>query len=107
MPKEDRKVYFSAIDCFGKRIRTSKEYWQNIVRIKHPIIRGKEVEVRKTLSKPDFVKVSKLDDKVFLYYKKANRHSICVVTRHEDGSGFIITAYLARSIAQGETVWEK
>ena len=103
----EKGVYFTVKDCFGRKIHTTKNYWRKIVNVKHPIVFEKEDEVKKTLNIPDFVKRSSQDLKVYLYYKKKGKYYLCVVARHEDGSGFIITAYIARSIAKGEVVWEK
>lgn len=106
VPARKTDTYFSVTDCFGKKIRTTRRYWQLIVDIKHPSVKGKENQVKITLESPDFVKHSKQDLKVFLYYKKANKYYFCVVARHENGNGFIITAYMARSVISGEKIWE-
>ena len=41
-------IYFEAETPLKKKIRTTKEYWEFIVKVKHPIMRGRE---RKMLSK--------------------------------------------------------
>ncbi len=47
------------------------------------------------------------DEKVFLYYKKFAKRFVCVVVRHQNGSGFIISTYPVDKIKKGEIVYEK
>jgi len=45
---------------------------------------------------------------VYLYYRLINRFTLCVVTRHLNGDGFIITAYLTtKKKRKGIQVWFK
>jgi hypothetical protein len=48
----------------------------------------------------------KEDDRVFLYYARRGKYVLCVVCRHLNGDGFIITAYLTDRIKKGVTVYE-
>ncbi|MGB5772139.1 MAG: tetratricopeptide repeat protein [Crocosphaera sp.] len=45
------------------------------------------------------------DPNVYLYYKPYLPYFICVVARHLNGEGFIITAYRTNRIKIGENVW--
>ena len=47
------------------------------------------------------------DEDVFLYYKKRDNKLYCAVTRHVRKEGFLITAYVADKIKEGEIVWTK
>lgn len=85
--------YISVLSKLGRTIRTSKTYWQKIVRLKHPVMEGKEKEVKETLENPWIVKQSDKDENVCLYYRPYNKRYICVVVRHENGKGFIISTY--------------
>ena len=71
-------------------------------------MRGKEDDVKEAIRSPHEVRQSKTDEKVFLYYKMVsrNRH-ICVVARHENERGYVITTYLTEEIKEGKTVWKK
>ena len=89
----------------NKKIRTTKEYWQKITTQKHPSIKGKEAEIKKTISNPQIIKRSKTDQKVFLYYRKFKDLFLCVVTKNENGKGFIITTYLTKKIKEGKIIW--
>ena len=91
----------------NKTIRTTQIYWQKIITHKHPSIKNKEKEVQKTISNPEIIKVSKTDKKVVLYYRKYNNAYLCVVVKHENGKGFIITTYLTKKIKEGTIIWPK
>jgi hypothetical protein len=98
---------FSVDSPLGYTIRTTKDYWKKIITEKHPSMRGKERTVRETIAKPDEIRRSKRDSHVFLYYRSTNSYRICVVARHENGEGFIVTTYPTRRILEGERVWPK
>jgi len=101
-------VIFEVISVLGAKIQLEEEQWSKIVKDKHPVMRGKEVLVKDTLTSTDFVRRSKKTKDVFLYYKKSNNYYICVVVRHkENKEGFIMTAYLTDRIKEGEEIWRK
>jgi hypothetical protein len=55
---------------------------------------------------PDEIRKSKTDKDVFLYYKRIDE-LYCVVARHEGRKGFLITAYPADKVQEGEIIWIK
>ncbi len=57
--------------------------------------------VKEVLESPDEIRQSKTDKEVFLYYKRFDK-LYCVVVRHEKREGFIITAYPADKIKEGD-----
>ena len=65
-------------------------------------MRGKEDLVKKPLVDPNCIRRSKKDSNVFLYYKKLNGEYSCVVAKHLNGEGFIITMYITDRIKAGE-----
>ena len=75
--------------------------------IKHPSIKGKEKETQETLKSPDTIRVSNSDKNIFLYYKKYCKNYLCVVVRHKNGDGFIITVYITNKIKEGKQIWKK
>ena len=87
-------------------IRTTKQYWDYLINVKHRVMKGKEKIVKEVLSNPDEIRKSKTDEDVFLYYKRIDK-LYCVVTRHEGARGFLITAYLADKVKEGEIIWIK
>jgi len=48
---------------------------------------------------------SQSDADVYLYYKPELPYFICVVARHLNGEGFVITAYRTNRIKIGDLVW--
>ena len=83
----------------------TRRYWEYIVTIKHPVMQGKEQEVQRTLHEPEVVRRSISDPKVFLYYLGSGKYYVCVVVRHDNGTGFLITAYRTDKVKEGEPIW--
>jgi hypothetical protein len=100
------KILFEVRTPLNVTIRITEEYWRYIVEIKHKIMANKEHLVKEILAEPDEVRRSLIDKSVFLYYKKFDR-LYCVVTKHLNDEGFIITAYPTDKIKEGEIVWTK
>jgi len=100
-----------AITC--RAIRTTSAYWRYIMEIKHPEsfkqIAPKAAElVMDTLSKPKVVVREKLDPCVYLYYRRFGEYFICVVAKHLNGDGYIITSYKTDRIKKGgEMIWQR
>lgn len=99
--------YLLVLCKLGRKIRTSKTYWDKIVSLKHPSMLGKVKQVTETLENPEIVKKSKKDAYVCLYYRKMEGRYICVVVKHENGTGYIVSFYPVDKIKKGETVYEK
>lgn len=98
---------FSVKSPLGPTIRTTTAYWKKIITEKHPSMQGREQEVQGTIARPEEIRRSKRDPNVFLYYRSVDSHHICVVARHEDNEGFIVTTYPTYRIVEGEQVWPK
>ena len=92
----------------GFHVRVTQGYWEMITTTKHPIMAGREEEVKDTLRVPDEIRQSKTDSSVYLFYKaeRAGRW-ICAVSKRLDGDGFLITAYLTDAIKEGERIWPR
>ena len=97
--------YFEIQSPLGVFVRTTKQYWEKIVTLKHPVMKDKEDLVKKTISKPNIIHKSKIDDSVYLYYLCENSYYCCVVVRHLNNHGFIITTYRTDKIKIGDKVW--
>jgi len=98
---------FSVMTPLGFTIRTTMTYWQYVVRIKHPCMTGKEEVVKEVLKNPQKICQSSMDKTVYLYYGKMER-LYCVVAKHTiSKEGFLITAYPADKIKEGETIWTR
>jgi len=70
-------------------------------------MRKYESEVKETLIEPDEIRKSKKDLSVYLYYRKYEEHFVCVLVKHLNGEGFIITAYLSDNVKKGDTIWKR
>jgi len=47
----------------------TKATWSRIVAFKHPVMAGRESEIRLALENPDQIRRSRTDPSVFLFYK--------------------------------------
>jgi hypothetical protein len=101
------KIVFEIKTPLNVSVRTTKDYWDYLVEIKHTNMKGKENFVINTLANPDMIRKSKIDEQVFLYYKVIENYLYCAVAKHENDSGFLITAYITDKAKEGEVIWTK
>jgi len=99
-------IYFEVVSKLGVKIRTTKSHWDLITLIKHPIIQGLESEVKNCLCQPVEIRLSQDSKEVYLYYARWTKYWLCVVARHLNGEGFIVTAYVTDKIKEGDVVWK-
>ncbi len=85
----------------------TSRYWELIITVKHPSVKGKELAVQETLESPELIKESSSDSKVYLYYRKINGKYFCVVVKNESKRSFIITVYITNRIKKGNIIWPK
>jgi len=100
------EIYFSVKTPLGVDVRTTVTYWEYLITIKHPIMKGKEEIVKTALQSPDEIRQSITDKDVFLYYKQFDK-LYCVVVKHIGIEGFLITSYPADKVKEGDRVWTK
>lgn len=100
------EIYFSVKTPLNIEVRTTVQYWEYLVTFKHPVMKGKEDIVKSILQTPDEIRQSKIDKEVFLYYKQFDK-LYCVVVKHREKEGFLITAYPVDKIKEGEIVWTR
>ncbi len=102
------EVLFEVLTPLGFRVRVTKGYWELIVTIKHPVMAGRETDVKDTLLHPDEIRQSKSDSDVYLFYRNERpRRWVCAVSRRLNGDGFLITTYPTDAIKEGERVWPR
>ena len=108
MSGNDAELLFDVLTPIGFHVHVTREYWELIVRVKHPAIVGREVDIQDTLRDPDTIRVSKSDPSVYLFYKseRSNRW-VCAVAKGLDGVGFLITAYPTDAIKEGVEIWRR
>jgi len=104
----DDDLLFEVRTPLGFQVRLTRARWQLIVTAKHPIMAGREGEVRAALETPDEIRRSRTDPLVFLFYKAVQtRRWVSAVAKRQDDSGFLITAYPTDAIKEGVLVWPK
>jgi hypothetical protein len=97
---------FEADTPLGFRVRVGSAHWDFLTQVKHPVMTGREEDVRSALAEPDEVRRSRTDPNVLLFYKEAGtRRWVCVVCKRLNGDGFLITTYPTDAIKEGEHLW--
>jgi hypothetical protein len=105
---EEKEVLFEVMTPLGFQVRVTKAYWELIVTIKHPVMAGREEDVKMALAQPDEIRQSKSDEMVFLFYKEEReKRWICAVSKQTSSEGFLITTYPTDAIKEGVQVWHK
>ncbi len=96
-------------DIFKDAIELTDERWLHITK-EHPEVDLYREKIQEVLSSPDYVKKSKRDTEVLLYYKFYddifNGKYLLAVVRKGLRS-FLLTCYITDVIKKGETLWEK
>jgi hypothetical protein len=101
-------VLFEVLTPLGFRVRVTLAYWELIITVKHPIMAGRENDVKETLENPSEIRRSKSDPDVYLFYKPERiGRWVCAVAKQRDGDGFLITAYPTDAVKEGETIWPR
>jgi hypothetical protein len=100
------ELEFEVVSRLGRRIRVSRAYWNYIVTVKHRSVKGLERGVIEALRSPAEIRKSRRNSSICLYYGRFADKLMCVVVKHLNGEGYIITAYLTRKFALGEVIWK-
>ena len=58
------ELLFEVLTPLGFRVRVSRAYWELIVTIKHPVMAGREKDVKDALQNPSEIRQSKSDPDV-------------------------------------------
>ncbi len=102
------ELLFEVLTPLGFRVRVTRAYWELITTIKHPVMAGRENDVKDALQNPSEVRQSKSDPDVYLFYKPERiGRWVCAVSKRLNGEGFLITAYPTDAIKEGDVVWPK
>jgi len=103
-PMDD--LLFEALTPLGFRVRVSRPYWELIITVKHPVMAGRQSDVKETLEHPDEIRQSRSDLTVYLFYSSERKGRwVCAVARQLNGDGFLITTYPTDAINEGMRVW--
>ena len=102
------ELLFEVLTPLGFHVRVTRSYWELIISVKHPVMTGRENDVKDTLQNPNEIRQSKSDPAVYLFYKPERLGRwVCAVAKRLEGEGFLITAYPTDAIKEGEVVWPK
>ena len=105
---DEKDIFFEVMTPLGFRVRVTRAYWELIVNIKHPVMKGHEEDVKKALEQPDEIRQSKSDENVYLFYRaEREKRWICAVSKQTGEEGFLITTYPTDAIKEGVQVWHK
>jgi hypothetical protein len=107
MNDASNEIRFDELTPLGFSVRTTERYWQWIVTVKHPVMRGKEALVRAALRDPEQIRRSRSDPEVYLFYRPDPPYHVAVVIKKQDETGFIVTAYRTEAIKEGELIWPR
>ena len=101
-------ILFEVLTPLGFQVRVSRDYWELISTIKHPVMAGRQDAVKDTLENPSEIRQSKRDSAVYLFYKPERiGRWVCAVARQLNGDGFLITAYPTDAVKEGVRVWPR
>ncbi|HVU14340.1 MAG TPA: hypothetical protein VHD90_23845 [Phototrophicaceae bacterium] len=103
----DPSLLFDIMTPLGFRVHCSEMYWLNKIVADHPVMNGRVDDVKRTLSEPQEIRLSRADDEVYLFYTTDEKRLVCAVARAVEKDGFLITAYPADKMKEGKTVWTK
>ncbi len=103
------ELLFEVKDVFGRKIRTTTDYWHKIKTFKHQELRYGVVEVKKTITNPDEIRVSIADETILLFAKRFGKYDILIIAvKVLNGNGFIVTAYQTKKYKKkGQLIWPK
>ncbi len=73
---------------------------------------GLQAEIEEAVSKPTFVRPSRSDSNVNLFYNfyaetMVGGKWLCVVVKYDEADAFVVTAYLTNKPKAGEDLWPK
>ncbi len=102
-------LLFKLNDVLGRKIHTTKDYWQKIKTLKHRELKYDIPEIKKTLKAPDEVRKSVTDTTILLYAQRQKKYDILIVAvKVLNGDGFLVTVYQTKEFKKkGELVWSK
>ena len=102
-----KRQVFTVATPLGYRVTLSRERWRQIVRFKHPALKGCEKLLKECLQKPALVRESAKESDVHLYYNECDDDFLCVVAAPSASDYFVVTAYFTENIKEGKELWKR
>jgi hypothetical protein len=103
----DEGVLFAVLTPLGFRVCVTKQRWNLITYVKHPVMAGGEARVRRALETPDEPRQSRTDLKVLLSYRSEGPGRWTCAVVKTNGDAFLITACPTDAIKEGIRIWPK
>jgi len=104
--KSDEALLFKVTTPLAFSASVNAKYWDMIVTIKHPAMKGRELDVQEALKHPDEIRRSKSDPNVYLFYRaERSGRWICAVVKRLNGDAFLVTTYPTDALKEGERIW--
>jgi hypothetical protein len=102
-----KKQLFCVDSPLGYRVCLSRDRWRQIVRFKHPALKGCEKQVRECLENPVLIRESAKQEDVHLHYHESDNGYLCVVVAPGEADRFVVTAYFTKDIKKGNERWKR
>ena len=79
----DKNLVFKAVTLLDFNVTVTRKYWNIISKIKHPLMEGKEENVKEVLENPDEIRISRSDPNVLQYLPRfvVNVVNICCLQK--------------------------
>jgi hypothetical protein len=101
-------LLFEVLTPLGFSVRVTHAYWELIITIKHPVMAGREADIKETLAQPEEIRLSRSDSNIYLFYKTERiGRWVCAVSKRLNEEGFLVTAYPTDAIKEGVRIWPK
>lgn len=101
-------MLFEVLTPLGVVVRVTRERWEIVATVKHPVMAGRDGSVKLALESPDEARQRRTDPEVLLFYKaEAPRRWTCAVVKRTDSEAFLVTAYPTDAIKEGVRIWPK
>ena len=106
---------FTVTDPRGYSVTLTDPCWNGHIIVHHPIMVGREGEVRQTIETPDYIYESKIKHTSHLYFRESAATPtgmlylmVVVDMRARTKRGFVETAFLVEGLAKGGTLlWQR
>jgi hypothetical protein len=90
----------------GERVVLTRNRWREIVRFKHPALKGHDAAMRACLQHPTVIRASATNATVHLYYLAVDARYLCIVVGGDQpAERFVITAYFTEQLKKGDELW--
>ncbi len=107
MNEQSGILLFDVQTPVGFRVHCYQAYWLRKIVAQHPVMAERMDDVIRALTAPDEIRLSRIDEHVYLFYAQGEKRLVCAVAQQASGEGFLITAYPADKMKEGKAVWKR